>query len=809
MTKSKQDPFQPFSRSNPAGFHTREVTITVDLESYMEDGDSEAEEEEDEDEEEAAPAVPAPIRLAISSEAAVERMDWATGDIYLEVLDHGLGGPNLEYVRDGIPFLLDHDLRNQIGLGTTPELGADRILRTEVVPGNHPDAGWVFADMAAGIRRKVSIGYWPGDTYTETRRADGMRIRRYRGWTLFEASSVAVPADYAMGIGRGDKPMDEETRPITDFPEAGGDTPVSLDNSRYAVFPVREAKQLQEDYPSVWAAGGNIRGNDQFRILAPVAERGGEPRTEAERDAIKLREAWAARHEGDFRLPGVIAQVKWLVVGSRGLEYMRDVIKEATDAVDAEEERAGAGMLAMRGSRQTKKASPASGRELVRMNHPAAAAQATPQERTMDTNTAPVPGTAPASDQSRREARSQELAVLARNFPTHARLADWIADGVTVDAARDEVMRKLATAADTATRATATPGIEVGQDREASKPWGNNAEFFRAVRAAGSGLGTDKRLMAERSASGMGVQIGADGGFLVPEQFADNIVKLAFETGQVLSRVNRIPVSGNQYHMNLVDETNRTTGNRWGGIRGYWVGEGDTITTSKPKVRRATLDVTKKLAVAAYVTAEALEDAPATSTMLDQAFAEEVAFMTEAAIFSGSGAGQPLGILNSAAFVTVAKESSQSTASVVAANVVKMRARLLPRSRANAVFFVHLDVEPELQTMSIGNQPVYLPPGGLAGNPLGQLLGIPVVPIEHCEALGTPGDIVLADMSYYALGEKATSTMARSMHVRFLNDEETFRMTYRVDGFPMLQNPVTPNKGSNTLSTFVGVATRP
>ncbi|NDC55741.1 MAG: hypothetical protein EBZ69_02855, partial [Alphaproteobacteria bacterium] len=36
-------------------------------------------------------------------------------------------------------------------------------------------------------------------------------------------------------------------------------------------------------------------------------------------------------------------------------------------------------------------------------------------------------------------------------------------------------------------------------------------------------------------------------------------MKLAFETGQVLSRVNRIPVSGNQYHMNLVDETSRTT----------------------------------------------------------------------------------------------------------------------------------------------------------------------------------------------------------------------------------------------------------
>ena len=789
--KQKGNPFAPESRSNPTGFRTREITVEIEVPTA---GDEMPESGE-----------PLPLRIAISSEAPVERMDWMEGRPFLEVLDHGPGAIDLTYARDGLPFLLDHDLSQQIGIGTPPVLGTDRVLRTEVTSGHHPDAGWVFADMAAGIRRKVSIGYWPGDEYTETRQADGTVVRRYRNWMLFEASSVAVPADYSVGLGRGMKPKDDAAgRPITDFPTEGGDKPVSLNNSGWEVFPLEEALELRDEYPTVWDEGGNILGNQQFERLRPIVEQGGDPETPTQEEAIRLREAWAARHENDFQLPGVVAQVKWLVVGSRGLDYMRRVLEEATDRVDDEDDND-----ADNGDDENDdNGRGASGRATASRSLPAAAHKAQIKEQTMDSHTAPVPGTAPASDSATRD-RPQQLAVLARDFPTQSRLAEWIVEGVTVDAARQEVMTKLAQAAATQPKVTATPGIDVGADREADRPWSSNAEFFRAVRAAGTGMGTDKRLHADRAASGLGVQVGADGGFLVPEQFATGIVKYAFETGQILSRVNRIPVSGNQYHMTLVDESARTTGNRWGGIRGYWVGEGDTITTSKPKVRRATLDVTKKLAVAAYVTAEQLEDAPATSTMLDQAFGEEVAFLTEAAIFEGSGVGQPLGILNSNAFVTVAKESSQSTASIVAANVVKMRARLTPRSRPNAVFFCHLDAEPELQTMSIGNQPVYLPPGGLAGNPLGQLLGIPVVPVEHCPALGTPGDLLLADMSWYALGEKASSTMARSMHVRFLNDEETFRMTYRVDGFPMLQNPITPNKGSNTLSAFVGIATRP
>ena len=119
--------------------------------------------------------------------------------------------------------------------------------------------------------------------------------------------------------------------PITNFPGPGDDKPVSLANSQWELFPVGEATQLQQDWPGIWSAGGNIRGNRQWELLAPMARERRGPQTPAEEEAVRLREAWVARHRGDFQLPGVVAQIKWLAVGDRGLEHMRQVIQEAKD----------------------------------------------------------------------------------------------------------------------------------------------------------------------------------------------------------------------------------------------------------------------------------------------------------------------------------------------------------------------------------------------------------------------------------------------------------------------------------------------
>lgn len=195
-----------------------------------------------------------------------------------------------------------------------------------------------------------------------------------------------------------------------------------------------------------------------------------------------------------------------------------------------------------------------------------------------------------------------------------------------------------------------------------------------------------------------------------------------------------------------------------------------------------------------------------------QGFSEEFGFKVDDAIINGTGAGMPLGILNSKALVTVPKEAGQAAGTINVQNVVNMWSRCWGRSRQNAAWYINQDIEPQLFTMSLavgaGGVPVYMPASGVSGSPYSTLFGRPVIPLEQCETLGTLGDIILADFSQYLLIDKGGINAASSIHVRFLYDENVFRFIYRVDGQPVWNAPLQPFKGSNTLSPFVALANR-
>jgi HK97 family phage major capsid protein len=316
----------------------------------------------------------------------------------------------------------------------------------------------------------------------------------------------------------------------------------------------------------------------------------------------------------------------------------------------------------------------------------------------------------------------------------------------------------------------------------------------------------DERLM--NSASGANESVPSDGGFLVQTDFASELLRHTFETGILAPRCKKIPIStnANALKINALDDSSRANGARWGGIQTYWENEADELVSSKPKFRTMDLSL-KKLTGLCYATDELLQDAAALQSVITQGFAEEFGFKIDDTILNGNGSGQPLGILNSPALVTVAKETDQ-TAKITVENLIKMWSRCWGRSRANAVWYVNQEIEPLLYTLKIGDVPVYLPAGGLSEKPYATLFGRPIVPLEQCSALGSVGDIILGDMSQYLLIDKGGINTASSIHVRFLYDESVFRFIYRVDGQPIWNKPITPYKGSNTLSPFVTLAAR-
>jgi HK97 family phage major capsid protein len=359
-----------------------------------------------------------------------------------------------------------------------------------------------------------------------------------------------------------------------------------------------------------------------------------------------------------------------------------------------------------------------------------------------------------------------------------------------------------------------TPIQPTERAAEGKGPFRSLGEQLMAVAqfSKSNGRDADPRLFEVR-ALGLNEAIPSEGGFLIQTDFQSEMIKRTYETGMLAGLCRKIGISAgaNGVRLNAIDETSRVAGSRWGGIQGYWLNEAGTKTASKPKFRQIDLKLEKLIGVC-YATDELLQDASALESVIMQAFPEEFGFLVDAAIFSGTGAGQPLGILNSGAVVQVAKEAGQAADTVVAENISKMWARMWAPSRRTAVWLINQDVEPQLDLLSVPSgafgMPVYMPPGGLSEAPYGRLKGRPVMVIEHCETLGDAGDIVLSDFSQYLLADKNGIETATSIHVQFLTDETTFRFVYRVDGEPVWNAALTPAKGSNTLSPFVKLAAR-
>jgi len=341
-------------------------------------------------------------------------------------------------------------------------------------------------------------------------------------------------------------------------------------------------------------------------------------------------------------------------------------------------------------------------------------------------------------------------------------------------------------------------------------------EQMAAVMVAGSPGGvTDPRLRIQAAATGLGETVSSDGGFLVQTDFSTELLGQVFETGILASRCRKIQISGNSNGIKIpgVDETSRAS-TRSGGVLAYWKDEAAAKTASKPKFRMIELSL-KKLIGLCYATDELLSDATALESYIRQSFIDEFGFQIDDAIVNGTGAGMPLGILNSGCLVSVAKETGQSAATVVAENVIKMYSRIFAASRPNAVWLINQNIEPQLFTMSLavgtGGVPIYMPAGGLSGQPYGTLFGRPVIAIEQAQTLGTLGDIMFADLTNgYILAEKGDIQQDMSIHVQFLYDESVFRFVLRVDGQPVRASALTPYKGGSnyTQSHFIALATR-
>ena len=362
----------------------------------------------------------------------------------------------------------------------------------------------------------------------------------------------------------------------------------------------------------------------------------------------------------------------------------------------------------------------------------------------------------------------------------------------------------------------ASPIVQHINDRDdPTSNFKSMGDFALTVKAWTLGDQSDKRMgawMRKAAETGLNESIDSDGGFLVPEEFSNEILQKARDAASIVARCREVPMNTKALKIPYVKETSRADGSRQGGIRAYWANELGGLTASHPTFGGIRLEVNK---LYCYVPAseELLEDAAAMGSLISSMAGTELGDVMDDCVLNGTGAGQPLGVLHSPCLISVAKETGQAADTVVAENISKMWSRMYGPCRPNAVWLINQDVEPQLDQLSIavgtGGSAVYMPAGGLSQSPFGTLKGRPVIPCEWCDTLGDNGDIVLADFSQYLWGRHVSGiNAATSIHVKFDYDQTIFRFIVRVDGQPWWPGTLTPKYSADTLSPFVALAAR-
>jgi len=410
-------------------------------------------------------------------------------------------------------------------------------------------------------------------------------------------------------------------------------------------------------------------------------------------------------------------------------------------------------------------------------------------------------------DLYREKERVQEILALGKTFNEMDLATKYVEDDGTPEGLKGEILARM--------QQKANSNIFIPDDKRkrSSGPFKNFGDFLMAVKDAGTpGKQADARLFYN-VASGASEAIPSEGGFLVQQEFSADLLQRAYEVGQLASRCRKFSIGpgANGLKINAIDESSRATGSRLGGVQVYWANEADTVTAKKPKFRQMNL-VLNKLRGICYATDELLQDSMALQSVILDAFAQEMAFTLDDCILRGTGAGQPIGILNSDALVTISKETGQLADTIVAENVINMYSRMPAWNKGKAVWLLNSECMPQIMQMSLvlgtTSIPLFIQPGGLSALPFGTIFGKPVLEIEQASALGDLGDISFVDLNEYLIIDKGGINADSSMHVRFIYDEMTFRFTFRVDGQPIWNKPLTPYKGANDKSPFVTLEAR-
>ncbi len=299
---------------------------------------------------------------------------------------------------------------------------------------------------------------------------------------------------------------------------------------------------------------------------------------------------------------------------------------------------------------------------------------------------------------------------------------------------------------------------------------------------------------------------GTTGGYLVPSEFMASILQVMETASPILSRVQTIPVTQPSGEWPALDQYVTPTAGAGdtalaAGLVASMGAEGTASTETEPgfqKIEWRLRTINGHILASNEIEADTPQGLEA---LFRSVISIAVGAKREHYVLRGTGAGQPLGILNAAAAIGIAP----ATNSIFAwADALTMRSRFKNVTGGQPMWIIHPGVWPDIGVFeSTAGGGVFQANMSVALNQT--ILGWPIVESEHSPQDDNSGNVILADLGAYVLFQKGGIQIAFSEHAKFLEGQKAWRFEDRLDGQPWMKNSLVlaDPQGSYTVSPFV------
>jgi HK97 family phage major capsid protein len=312
----------------------------------------------------------------------------------------------------------------------------------------------------------------------------------------------------------------------------------------------------------------------------------------------------------------------------------------------------------------------------------------------------------------------------------------------------------------------------------------------------GAAFRREIRPDVEKRAQSMGV--GSEGGFLVPQQFLSDFLKINPESQIVRPRARVIGGGENPDAEMVIPALAQGASGVYGGVTVTWTAESAAMAETAAVLEQISLrprEVTAYVKVSNMLLRNAASASPIISTLLGDAVlgAEDYAFLR------GDGVAKPLGIKNCPGRKTVVRTAANS---ICYEDILSMQKGFLPESQPFALWIANQSAFSKIKDMkdSSGNR-IYTEGNLVKGFP-SMLDGIPIRFTGRTPVLGSEGDLMLVDLRYYLIKDGIGPMIAFSEHVGFTSNQTYIKVVKSVDGQGWIKTALELEDGSTTVSPF-------